>query len=68
MYTFIINPTVSTPLHCDLFSPQRANFRTTTDTFPQPKQQNEINLKVKVTLEQAMKAQRGSRGIPLLFS
>jgi len=24
-------------------------------------------VKVKVTLEQAMKAQRGSRGIPLLF-
>jgi hypothetical protein len=28
---------------------------------------NELGLKVKFTLEQAMKAQRGSRGIAILF-
>jgi hypothetical protein len=31
------------------------------------RREKHVNLKVKVTLEQAMKAQSGSRGIPLFF-
>jgi hypothetical protein len=32
-----------------------------------PREENNIKVKVKFSLEQAMKAQRGSRGIALLF-
>ena len=35
--------------------------------FSMGERENAITVKVKVTLEQATKAQRGSRGVPLLF-
>ena len=37
------------------------------DNFPCCNNQVKVNVKVKVTLEHAAKAQRGSRGIALLF-